>query len=374
MQQEAKNILVCLAGTTPAVVTETLWALEQKGLRVDEIRVVTTTIGHAALTKSLFDPPSQLFVSYLRDYPRDPGQIYFHREKSFHILRGQDGNELEDIRDERDNLAAADHMFQLVRTWTRREEETLICSLAGGRKTMGFFLATCLMLFGRPQDRLFHVLINPRFEGLPGFGYPPARPTEYVLPNGERLTSDQSGVVLAEVPLIRLGQFLGPELREQPSYADAVGMVDSILEAMTQEPEMVLDLFAGRVSLGEFTMEMPRQLMAVYLFLLAREGDRLSLEQALGLRNDIVTWERHIDRLTLPEPRLMARTYRLAESRDLEEFAQAFRPVVSKINGVLRHVMGPVLARRFEVRIQGGQYWLEPFPWRVDPEVRPQIN
>ena len=41
-----KQILLCAAGMTPQIVTETLWALTQeRGERIDEIRVMTTLAG-----------------------------------------------------------------------------------------------------------------------------------------------------------------------------------------------------------------------------------------------------------------------------------------------------------------------------------------
>lgn len=40
--EKQKHILLCVAGGTPAIITETLWALMDKGERVDEVRVITT--------------------------------------------------------------------------------------------------------------------------------------------------------------------------------------------------------------------------------------------------------------------------------------------------------------------------------------------
>lgn len=43
-----KHILLCLAGMTPQIITETCWALYQKrGEQIDEIRVITTLEGLA---------------------------------------------------------------------------------------------------------------------------------------------------------------------------------------------------------------------------------------------------------------------------------------------------------------------------------------
>ena len=173
-----RNILVAVAGQTPAVVTETLCALEQlRGTRVDEIRVITTSRGRESVVTSLFDA-KDIFARYCKDYQVPHGRIAFS-PKQIHVLRDASGQELEDIRDTRDNTAAADQIFVFIREWTRRDDEVLHCSVAGGRKTLGIFLAMSLMLRGRPEDTLSHVLVSPDFEStVREFFYPQPGPWE----------------------------------------------------------------------------------------------------------------------------------------------------------------------------------------------------
>lgn len=90
-----------------------------------------------------------------------------------HVIRGVDGSELDDIVDEAGNHAAADQITRLLRELTRDPGNRLHVSLAGGRKTMGFYIGYALSLYARPQDRLSHVLVNPPFESHPEFFYPP---------------------------------------------------------------------------------------------------------------------------------------------------------------------------------------------------------
>jgi CRISPR-associated protein (TIGR02584 family) len=72
--------------------------------------------------------------------------------------------ELEDIRTPADNEAAADFLLDALRPFTENEDVRLVCSLAGGRKTMGALLYACLSLIGREDDRLTHVLVNEPFD------------------------------------------------------------------------------------------------------------------------------------------------------------------------------------------------------------------
>ena len=65
---------------------------------------------------------------------------------------------LADIRDERDNAYAADQITKLIAMLTRDSERALHVSIAGGRKTLGFYAGYARSLLGRGQDRLSHVL------------------------------------------------------------------------------------------------------------------------------------------------------------------------------------------------------------------------
>ena len=71
-----------------------------------------------------------------------------------------------------DNDATADAITERLRAFTADPETALHVSIAGGRKTMGYYLGYALSLFGRPQDRLSHVLVSPPFESHPQFYYP----------------------------------------------------------------------------------------------------------------------------------------------------------------------------------------------------------
>jgi CRISPR-associated protein (TIGR02584 family) len=79
---------------------------------------------------------------------------------------------LEDIRSPDDNRRAADGITELIREFTADPDCALHVSIAGGRKTMGFFLGYALSLYGRPQDKLSHVLVSEPFESSSGFYYP----------------------------------------------------------------------------------------------------------------------------------------------------------------------------------------------------------
>ena len=63
--------------------------------------------------------------------------------------------------------------------FTLDDDTQLMVSIAGGRKTMGYYAGYALTLFGRHQDQLSHVLVSEEFEGNRDFFFP-TRQTEIV--------------------------------------------------------------------------------------------------------------------------------------------------------------------------------------------------
>ena len=88
--------LIAVIGNTPQVMTETFWALRvQRHVPIDEVFVMTTTIGKATCQKRLLDEGR--FEKMLVDYDIDPNTVKFD---AAHILvfEGTEDNYLDDIR------------------------------------------------------------------------------------------------------------------------------------------------------------------------------------------------------------------------------------------------------------------------------------
>ncbi|HOG04444.1 MAG TPA: CRISPR-associated ring nuclease Csm6, partial [Accumulibacter sp.] len=143
-----------------------------------------------------------------------------------------------------DNRRAADGITALIRELTADPDCALHVSIAGGRKTMGFFLGYALSLYGRPQDKLSHVLVSAPFESSLGFYYP--TPTSHVIemPGGRLVDSASAQVTLAELPFVSLRHGL-PEalLTGVASYNETVEAARHALAPA----ELQIDLEARRV-------------------------------------------------------------------------------------------------------------------------------
>ncbi len=113
---------------------------------------------------SLLSEDPGWFHALRRDY--DLPEIRFDPEDIAELVDA-DGQPLPDIRNRAENDRAADQIVDLLRNLTSDPDAALHVFIAGGRKTMGYYLGYALSLFGRPQDRLSHVLSLPRLRGQP---------------------------------------------------------------------------------------------------------------------------------------------------------------------------------------------------------------
>ena len=263
------RILLVVTGLSPQVVTETIYAL---ALRRDppfvptEVQLLTTAEGAERARLSLLSEDPGWFGRLCRDYGLEG--IRFDAA-CIRVLQGRDGGGLTDIRTPEDNERAADQTTETVRALTADPESALHVSIAGGRKTMGFFVGYALSLFGRPQDRLSHVLVEAPFESHPDFFYPPPRPrVVYTPPPDSRpLDASQARVSLAEVPFVQLRDGLPTRLLE--GRASFTQTVEAAQRALAP-PELILDpSLPGVVAAGEPIRLRPAEL-AFYRWLADR--------------------------------------------------------------------------------------------------------
>lgn len=258
-----RRVLALAVGMTPQVLTETVFALAVAAPQPwvpTEVLLLTTDHGAQTARRELL--AAGRFARLCADYGLS-GRIRFD-EGCIRVLRADDGQPLADIRTPQDNLLAADAMMALLRELCADEQAAVHVSIAGGRKTMSYFLGQALTFFGRPQDRLSHVLVNGPFESLPDFFYPPPHPVALEDRDGRRLSTVDAQVQLADIPFVRLRDRLPTALLSgQASFADTIAQANTRLAP----PRLVLVAEGGRVRCGDVEMQLPPGLwswLAVY--------------------------------------------------------------------------------------------------------------
>ena len=224
-----KRMLLAVSGMSPQIVTETLYSLvinQPEPFIPTEIHLITTVSGAKEARLQLLHPKTGKFQQLRQDYGLP--DIYFP-EENIHVIEDYQGQQLDDIKTPSQNEAAADYITSIVSTLTRHDDTALHVSIAGGRKTMGYYLGYALSLNGRSQDRLSHVLVTDRYENLPDFFYP--TPSSQVIYDREKraLASKEAEVMLAEIPFVRLRVGIPEHLQEgKTTFSESIKFVRQI--------------------------------------------------------------------------------------------------------------------------------------------------
>lgn len=283
-----RHILLCVAGLTPQIITETLYALtQQRRERVDEIRVITTLPGQDKLLKSLLDPQQGKFFAFCQDYGIDPVSIRFDRT-SISAIQTSDGKTLDDIRLNEENNRTADRICEIVREMAKDDNARIHASAAGGRKTMGIFLANAMQLFGRRQDALSHVLVNEPFENHPEFYYPPPQPVTLDLKDRQgkiigQASTAEARIELADIPFVRLRGVLKDWLAELPSsYGEIVERAQTELDLQDAAHDLRLDCGRKKVVLLNHRARLSEREFFVYLHFARARKEQLGKDGFLS--------------------------------------------------------------------------------------------
>lgn len=190
-------ILVAVSGLSPAILTETVWALAEEDPEniPHEVVVLTTEQGKRAICEELLAPGGMsayglgeasiweglrdlLQQKYGGQLPDLADRLKFFADRHVRCF-GVDGVPMEDITSKAHNFALADYLLEVIHGFTNpaTAHTRIITSIAGGRKSMGALLYACMTLLGRPQDRVTHVLLSAPFDSMdvwPKFYFPVA--------------------------------------------------------------------------------------------------------------------------------------------------------------------------------------------------------
>ena len=271
--QPRKQILVSVTGLTPQVVTETLYALHvNEGIVPTEIHLITTTNGRNRALRDLLDSQSGQFHAFCREYGL-VGRIHFDASM-IHVIEDGEGNGIPDIRTPEENTRAADLIVRMMQEFCSDGNAAVCVSLAGGRKTMGFFIGYALSLFGRVQDRLTHVLVSEPYENNRDFFYPTQTPREIFNARGEPLDASQARIMMADIPFVRLRDGLPASLLGgQAGYSETVRAAQ---QRIVPPVGVAFDVASRTVLCGGVPVVLPPLNFSIYLWLAQRAAAGLS--------------------------------------------------------------------------------------------------
>lgn len=324
-----RKILVAVTGMSPQIITETLFALYQKNWLPEEIFVLTTAIGRQQITRNLLDNHG-FFHRFCEEY--SVSGIKFN-EENIRVITDQNGGELADIRTPEENNLAADQIVRFIHSLCEQEDTELHVSIAGGRKSMGFYIGYALSLFGRSQDRLSHVLVEEAFEQSREFYYSSKEDKFLNTPMGMR-NAAEAKIMLAEIPFVRMREHLDtPQLSRDWNYLDAVELTQRSLQYF----DLYIDIEECSIHCGGVSFKLQPQDFAIYAALAdfkQKEPERL-LSLGRDTKDDAVFAERTLYFLKQIKKTLRAESSQEAQEK-LEQLQNEGRAKVQEFNSRLK--------------------------------------
>lgn len=347
-----KRILLAICGKTPQIITETLYALWDKGEFPQQIRIITTKAGKEALYTTLLDPSHGIFYTFCEEYGINAEEIEFSWKDI--LVPRVNGVEIEDILTEEDSFVFLQAVLEETFYFTSNPDTTIIFSLAAGRKTMGASLTLAAQIYGRGQDKLYHVLVHSDFEYSPYFYYPPKRPKTIELINnaGEKYykSTEYAKISLVNIPFFSVREKFSPKMLEKPFLP---GELMALLEK-TEEPQLKLYIRSCEVGWQGKSIKLPVAWFTVYLFFALRkkrfpadENCYLDILEIENCKEDIASHYCKIIQF-MPKKELTK-----SDSGIIALTAENIRSYMSKINNRIRKNFGQLSGDKLSIRSFG---------------------
>jgi CRISPR-associated protein Csx14 len=188
-----------------------------QGRMVEEIHIITTKVGYEHLLK--FIAPSGSLEQFLKEYNIPQDSIKFPVE-NIHVVKDEFGSDVDDIIDESTNFKLIELCLEVTFKLTKNPEHIVYFLVAGGRKTMSSCLSLAVQLYGRPQDRMYHVLVSSEFESNRDFWFPPKKSKLITLYDEKgqpyKKETKYAKIELVSIPFVSVRKWLKEELLKEP--------------------------------------------------------------------------------------------------------------------------------------------------------------
>jgi len=276
-----KTVLLAVCGLSPQIITETLYALYQSNRHVNAIHIITTRDGKEKIFSELFAGKSGHYYRYLEEYGIDPATIDFgHR--NIHVITDDHGIEIPDIINESHNEQLLKKCMELTFHFTKDPETAVFFSVAGGRKTMSSCLTLAAQMYGRPQDRLYHVLVSPEFENNRDFFYPPKKSQTIELRDnqGQPFFKETkfAQVNLIHIPFVSVRDNLSGDFLKEPKDPGTLAL--SLIKEETFQ--LTVNLISGKIVYKKIEHDMMPAHLSLYAFFAMQKKNCLKEVETCG--------------------------------------------------------------------------------------------
>ena len=247
--------LIATIGSSPAVLTEALYALHEEGSwPVTKVELITTVHGKERLNRELFHFGKQKggFYQLCEELGIPPNTIDVPMGEKLKAIGEAEGHPLDDIRNHSEDKVLAGHIQETVRRHCGDSQTQVIALLSGGRKTMSSHLASAMQLFARKNDRLIHVLVNEPYEAMGDFYFPTAESRKLTPRIPEQPVADAKDAKLdvIDIPFIKLRSYLYDRLDFSGNYENVLRQVDRQLRSDADQPVQSLRVDVEKSSIA----------------------------------------------------------------------------------------------------------------------------
>ncbi|MGS0497029.1 CRISPR-associated ring nuclease Csm6 [Pseudoalteromonas mariniglutinosa] len=258
-----KHILLIVTGASPQVLTETLFALHQSGRPIpEEIFVITTKSTKGMLIDGLFAQGN--LARLIADYQLPSIKL---PDENIWLIEDDNGQPIDDAKSEIEQIYMADFITRKVFELTNKQDISIHASIAGGRKTMAFYLGYAMSLLGREQDSLSHVFINDEFEFVSDFYYP--TPYDHIIngKNGVQINCKNARITLADIPFVRMRNSIDETLIANMESASFSQTVASLNSAHRKDLTLDINAKAKTLTFAGIEIKLTAKETAFYLWL-----------------------------------------------------------------------------------------------------------
>lgn len=356
----SKKILVAVTGSTPQILTETVYALyKEKSWVPDEIHVLTTTHGEQQIIEKLFE--NGIFKALCDEYGLR--HIQFSPE-SIHVIENEQSEKISDIKTVEENDLAANMIVKFIHDLCQEPDNELHVSLAGGRKSMGFYVGYALSLFGRAQDSMSHVLVSHPYEFAREFFFPTKREQEIEavwwedgIKKSKRLDSKEAEIWLSDIPFVRMGLGYVPiDFSSIDGYRNAV----ELTQTKISDYSVVVDLPNKKLIFNEDLEEiLPPQQIVFYAIVAkaTKAKKRITAHSQIKsaysisqMSDDYLSFYKSAKKHTDETKESLMRII-----EDTPEIIDKFSPASSNIDKKLKKTLGE-RSTHFEIKSAGENY------------------
>ncbi len=253
------NVLICLVGKSPQILTEALYFLEFKQRQeIQRIIIITTNDCRGSIEKTL--------SLKLKEFQ---GYYNLKKEWSVEYLSADD-----ELYNKKSSSSLTKLIFDVVKSEKLRGN-TLHCLISGGRKTMSVDLAIALSVFGGDADKMYHVVASEKFAASKQF-YPES-------------DEEANEIVFFEKPFIKLK--FNPGKSGNLEVNDLIQTAQEELDSRIELPILEIYPNTRRISIGNKVVQMQPLPFAVYFFFAKKAGKFLRGGKSFSDKNLSEIWE-----------------------------------------------------------------------------------